>query len=151
MLKAIETRYKGYRMRSRLEARWAVFLDTLGVRWEYEAEGYELSHGRGRYLPDFWLEAQQTWLEIKPGVPSQDELLKLGTLVLDADKFGVMVAGAVGEERLTLFHRSYGHKEVDNPVSVWAQLFYRSQDRVIQAYYAARAVRFEHGENGNVR
>lgn len=41
-IKAIKTEYKGYRFRSRLEARWAVFFDALGVRWEYEKEGYEL-------------------------------------------------------------------------------------------------------------
>lgn len=51
-IKAIETIYKGYRFRSRLEARWAVFLDALGVRWEYEPEGFVLPSGR-RYLPDF--------------------------------------------------------------------------------------------------
>ena len=28
---AIETEYCGYRFRSRLEARWAVFLDALGI------------------------------------------------------------------------------------------------------------------------
>ena len=42
-LKAIETEYKGYRFRSRLEARWAVFFDACGVKWEYEPEGYVLS------------------------------------------------------------------------------------------------------------
>ena len=41
-IKAIETRYAGYRFRSRLEARWAVFFDTLGLKWQYEPEGYEL-------------------------------------------------------------------------------------------------------------
>jgi hypothetical protein len=51
--KAIATQYAGYRMRSRLEARWAVFFDRLGIRWEYEPEGYWLS-GRP-YLPDFKL------------------------------------------------------------------------------------------------
>jgi hypothetical protein len=42
VIKAIETRYKGYRFRSRLEARWAVFFDALGVEWEYEKEGFDL-------------------------------------------------------------------------------------------------------------
>lgn len=50
--KAIETSYKGYRFRSRLEARWAVFFDTLGIKWEYEKQGYSLPSGA--YLPDFW-------------------------------------------------------------------------------------------------
>lgn len=53
-MKAIETSYKGYRFRSRLEARWAIFLDELGIKWEYELEGYKLSTGEW-YLPDFWL------------------------------------------------------------------------------------------------
>ena len=44
-LKAIETEYKGYRFRSRLEARWAVFFDACGVSWEYEPEGYDLGNG----------------------------------------------------------------------------------------------------------
>ena len=51
---AIETEYKGYRFRSRREAKWAVFFDACGVKWEYELEGYECSNGV-RYLPDFLL------------------------------------------------------------------------------------------------
>lgn len=51
-IKAIETKYNGYRFRSRLEARWAVFFDALGVDYIYEPEGYENSEGI-RYLPDF--------------------------------------------------------------------------------------------------
>ena len=51
-IKAIETEYNGYKFRSRLEARWAVFLDALGVDYEYEPEGFELPSGK-RYLPDF--------------------------------------------------------------------------------------------------
>lgn len=47
----IETRYAGCRFRSRLEARWAVFFDHLGIEWEYEPQGYAVN-GRG-YLPDF--------------------------------------------------------------------------------------------------
>lgn len=53
-LKAIETEYKGYRFRSRLEARWAVFFDACGVKWEYEPEGYDLGGGL-YYIPDFLL------------------------------------------------------------------------------------------------
>lgn len=52
-IKPIETIYNGMRFRSRLEARWALFFDTLKIKWEYENEGYETA--MGRYLPDFWL------------------------------------------------------------------------------------------------
>ena len=73
-VKAIETSYKGYHFRSRLEARWAVFFDTLGIPWKYEDQGYQkevydedspiadadpgsVPYGSKivRYLPDFFL------------------------------------------------------------------------------------------------
>lgn len=70
MVAAIQTRYAGYHFRSRLEARWAVFLDHLGVEWLYEPEGYSLPSGP--YLPDFLVHPHtpyQFWLEIKPVLP----------------------------------------------------------------------------------
>jgi hypothetical protein len=70
-LEPIETKYKGYRFRSRTEARWAVFLDSIGAEWEYEKEGYNVEGTW--YLPDFWLpyesmrnEGWGFWVEIKP-------------------------------------------------------------------------------------
>jgi hypothetical protein len=65
-IKAIETKYGGYRFRSRLEARWAVFLDEVKIEWDYEPEGLEVPTRRGtiRYLPDFWLATGQ-WGEVK--------------------------------------------------------------------------------------
>ncbi len=65
-LQALETRAYGHRFRSRLEARYAVFLTELGVRWQYEPEGFALK--AGPYLPDFFLPDVNggTWLEIKP-------------------------------------------------------------------------------------
>lgn len=78
MLKAIETKYKGYRFRSRLEARWAVFFDTLGVLYDYEKEGYDLDGMR--YLPDFWLPEYNTWIEIKGQPPSSEEIHKASQL-----------------------------------------------------------------------
>ena len=61
---AIETEYNGYRFRSRLEARWAVFFDALGIRYEYEPEGFEFDGVR--YLPDFYLPEFGLYVEIKP-------------------------------------------------------------------------------------
>ena len=49
--KPIKTWYKGIPFRSRLEARWAVFFDRLGIEWEYEPQGY--GNGYLAYLPDF--------------------------------------------------------------------------------------------------
>lgn len=53
-IKPIQTEYKGYLFRSRLEARWAVFFDSCGVKWDYEQEGYDVGGGI-KYLPDFIL------------------------------------------------------------------------------------------------
>ena len=64
-IKAIETVYNGYKFRSRLEARWAVFFDTAGIRYEYEKEGFDLGK-LGWYLPDFWLPDLECWIEVKP-------------------------------------------------------------------------------------
>lgn len=64
-MKAIETRYAGCRFRSRLEARWAVFFDTLGIEWRYEPERYVSTDGHHRYMPDF-LVPSVGYIEIKP-------------------------------------------------------------------------------------
>lgn len=67
-LKPIETVYKGYKFRSRLEARWAVFFDAIGLKWQYEIEGFKLSNDE-YYLPDFkitTINKQIWWIEIKP-------------------------------------------------------------------------------------
>jgi len=71
-IKAIETSYNGYRFRSRTEARWAVFFDAAGIKYEYEKEGFELPSGR--YLPDFWLPTLDAWFEVKGGDPTKSEL-----------------------------------------------------------------------------
>lgn len=63
-IRAIETKYRGYNFRSRLEARWAVFFDSMNVHWEYEPEGFVLPSGG--YLPDFYLPDNRLWIEIKP-------------------------------------------------------------------------------------
>lgn len=78
-IKAIETRYKGYRFRSRLEARWAVFFDTMKQDWEYEPEGFVLSDGK-HYLPDFRVKTPQgkdAWYEVKPSVVTSDDKFNL--------------------------------------------------------------------------
>ena len=63
----IATTYRGVRFRSRLEARWAVFFDAMGWRWEYEpfdADGY---------IPDFVLLGDDPVLvEVKPAIVPDD-------------------------------------------------------------------------------
>lgn len=72
--KPIETVYRGYKFRSRLEAKWAVFFDKMGYCWEYEPEGFEGKCWNGdyfKYLPDFKLypagkhHSYYFWVEVK--------------------------------------------------------------------------------------
>ena len=51
-IKPIETLYRGHYFRSKAEARFAVFMDCLGVKWDYEPQGFDLGNGL-KYLPDF--------------------------------------------------------------------------------------------------
>lgn len=77
-LEPIQTAYKGYRFRSRLEARYAVLLDSVGVNWLYETEGYELSCGR--YLPDFYIPSIDAFMEVKPSLNwTQQQVYLAGT------------------------------------------------------------------------
>jgi hypothetical protein len=66
-VKSLETTYGGWRFRSRLEARWAVFFDRIGVAYHYEPEGFEIAGIK--YLPDFYLPQWDSWIEVKPYLP----------------------------------------------------------------------------------
>lgn len=100
-IKAIETHYKGYRFRSRLEARWAVFFDALHIYWQYEPQGFDLPK-EGRYLPDFLLglTIANIWAEVKPYSPSIEEIRKVARLVdLSTDDIvgGFILIGTPGD------------------------------------------------------
>jgi hypothetical protein len=60
---AIPTKYKGVQFRSRLEARWAAFLDLKEMEWRYEPIDLQ------GYIPDFlvsYLGEPEILLEVKP-------------------------------------------------------------------------------------
>jgi hypothetical protein len=164
-IKAIETRYKGYRFRSRLEARWAVFFDALNLEWEYEPEGFDLG-ALGWYLPDFYIKSWNLWIEVKPGrfddpaIASQKchaFRVKAQTLLL------IMGNPFKGEHQVHVFRGKhqyiYGHmREREDPANGYIievaegdfrYLFDVQDEPMLQrAFEAARGARFEHGENG---
>lgn len=76
-MKSLDTHYRGKKFRSRLEAKYAVFFDQLGIKWVYEPQGYLLSNGEC-YLPDFWLPNFNggMWVEVKPEKLNPQELEK---------------------------------------------------------------------------
>lgn len=91
-IKAIETIYKGHRFRSRLEARWAVFFDSLNIPYEYEPEG--LSINGVYYLPDFYLPDCKQFFEVK-GFMDDDDEKKINALI----SAGYSVTVGYGEGR----------------------------------------------------
>ena len=75
---AIPTTYAGTNFRSRLEARWATFLDSHHIEWQYEPETITLPSGTV-YVPDFWLPELGTWIEVKgTGIPRIEKAIELG-------------------------------------------------------------------------
>jgi len=73
-MKAINTAYKGNYFRSRLEAKWAVYFDVIGVKWQYEPEGFE--ENGIKYLPDFYFPEYDIWGEVKPEGHNNQDLQK---------------------------------------------------------------------------
>jgi hypothetical protein len=92
-VQALETEYAGHRFRSRLEARWAVFFDTLGVQWEYEPERYQLPSGK--YLPDFWLPKQKMFFEVKGVAPTGRYTQLLDELAVGTRNRVVLAVGSI--------------------------------------------------------
>lgn len=167
-MKPIETHYAGCRFRSRLEARWAVFFDTLGIQWEYEFQGYDLPSGW--YLPDFWLPHVQSRhpggdgidFEVKPYKGEDDPRWSELT---EATGRGLYVAFGLprpphdsGNEWI----EEWGGDCWDNCMTFcdcwdgWSMQYgpegnyHRDVDhpRIDRALEAARSARFEHGETG---
>ena len=172
-IKPIETRYKGYRFRSRLEARWVVYFDAIGLKWEYEPEGFDLEK-YGYYLPDFWLPQVNMWAEVKAKEFTDGENLKARAL---AEMTGRPVLRLVGTPDFKTYvawipKNYYGtdieadYDEIDFLISMYHNYpreehrFYENSgyvpcwnfegewpdSEVRQAIEKSRSARFEHGD-----
>jgi hypothetical protein len=171
-IKAIETRYKGYRFRSRLEARWAVFFDWLSMPWEYEPQGFAFSEG-GLYLPDFLVtapgrkgcnESREAWCEVKPKPFTPEERRLCELLVRHGQQSCFLLIGlpdAKPYEVITPTEDEHGQLCVTEALisSVRGRFWWAPSDADIEcecidsdqyqaAMCAARSARFEHGECG---
>lgn len=172
MVKAIETKYGGCRFRSRTEARWAVFFDALGLKWEYEKEGFELPSGW--YLPDFWIPEWRAWVEVKGEEPTHREQ-SLAQELCEALHQRVMVvvgtpeAGAEQIQSAMLLKLILAEVEDEfvlcNSINQWVHYVMPLPDRHISSDSAfpvvtrrikaaatkARSARFERGEPSNAQ
>lgn len=164
-IKAIETRYKGYRFRSRLEARWAVFFDAMAIRWEYEREGYELPSGL--YLPDFWLDYSWCshpgwgfWLELKGQDPIDGEKRLCRELAAHTGHVVYLIVGTPADVvRVWKWYRGGNPVRDGEAINLSACCFLGCSQAdlgdppwivrpglVTRGVTAARSARFEHGE-----
>lgn len=173
MIKAIDTIYNGYRFRSRLEARWAVFFDSMGIKYEYEKEGYDLGDA-GYYLPDFWLPDLDMFIEVKGCHISLEDSDKAEQLALQTrKKVGVVFNIPKSQDcfddpyariyRHDFYDECYGFCQCDECGKIGFEFSGRirqcncsENDRergngynINKAYDKARQARFEHGEDGN--
>lgn len=82
-IKPIKTLYKGQLFVSRLKARWAVFFDTLPIKWVYKPV-------ENSWFPDFWLPQVNMWAEVKPLPFTQTELL-LGVNLVNSTKYSLLM------------------------------------------------------------
>lgn len=102
---ALPTAYGGATFRSRLEARWVVFFDALGVEWRYEPRSFTFPTGL-MYLPDFYLPGLHCWVEIKPTAPTREEALKASSLARATREPVYLFAGSVGCDAILYMWRA---------------------------------------------
>lgn len=175
-IKPIETYYKGYRFRSRLEARWAILLDHLNAEWEYEPEGFDMDGLY--YLPDFKVTnhagrgGKELWIEVKGDMTDADreKILRFSEykpiyVVGDIPKgetFDV-ITDRMQEEAYESSPAKYNFETVDGDYFGAYPCVTKSgefellgddhnylcdadREKTARAYTAARQARFEHGE-----
>lgn len=158
-IKAIQTHYGNYYFRSRLEARWAVFFDSMGWRYFYEHEGYQLQGGW--YLPDFFFYDFGFYAEVKPGLLNLEEVNKCKDLSIEmsVNNFPVDILLLEGLPSCNTY-RTIKFGEIENKVLLLSEkerfhpMFY-TEDNLPQATFLhntkssvkkALSYRFEHGE-----
>ena len=84
-----EINWNGYRMRSKIEAKWALFFETISVQYFYEPDTIALKRGDKivNYLPDYFLPNFECYIEIKlDKCPTVDECSKCHMLAVQTGK-----------------------------------------------------------------
>jgi hypothetical protein len=109
--------YGGTLFRSHLEARWAIFMDSLEIKWEYEPQGFVVDGTP--YLPDFvaFPAGGMLWIEVKPewgADPEGVERWRNFTIVRPQPSRAVLLTGKPAVEGA---HTVIGGDEDHGPVN----------------------------------
>ena len=103
--RSLPTMYNGITFRSRLEARWAVFFDHMGIRYLYEPK--RVTTPLGWYIPDFYLPDLQTFWIVKGD--DIDETEKEKVQYLASKGYGAVIArGDFPESTRSMFRDRWG-------------------------------------------
>lgn len=169
----MDTRWNGYRFRSRLEARWAVFFSAMGIEFLYEPQGFRFARG-DCYLPDFYLPRVKMFAEVKPEFLDNREMRVARLLAEATGRDVLLLVGApdfkpyLGVECRDVVENEPG-EIFETPYSLdiwWRKKYYFKEgrfyhdpvfpehnesirgevnfsERYVKAVYAARGERFE--------
>lgn len=116
IVRSIRTVHNGTEYRSRLEARFAQLLDALHVRFLYEPVRLNQTSG-GTYTIDFFLPAQQLYVELKPKRPHIEEEAKCERMSRSGFRVVLLYGSSVAKMpfRSEMFrgrsHRDYVHHD----------------------------------------
>lgn len=87
------TTYRGIKMRSRLEAHVASWLDRepFEGRWQYEPQAFANEHGQ--YLPDFYVDAPNgpMYIEVRPTLERGFLAMERMQIIWDSDPSAILL------------------------------------------------------------
>jgi hypothetical protein len=166
LIPARPTEYGGVLYRSTTEARWAVFFDSLDMKYIYEPEWF-VTHA-GAYKPDFLLVGQSLIAEVKPSFDSDPAgVQKLRSLIAGRGMERGVILPAIqpGDVHLLLMGPDHGevweddrgtwltcpqgyHFDVQSVPEIGCKEcpqegnYWYESDRIRRAYTFARSYRF---------
>lgn len=138
--RAIPTTYRGISFRSRLEAKWAAFLDNLGLKYIYEPADL-----RG-WAPDFLLPGCETFVEAKPIVNFCSAVATKVEAAMTTQGGRVLLVGmAISAAPSNALHLGWLGVLGDNGWT-WDDAYLTSGGKVVQASTASWGALVQHHE-----
>ena len=124
------TIYKGVKMRSRLEARWAAYFDAVEPYWKYEPNAF--ANEKGQYLPDFLVSYKDpaisgvpfpdAYYEVKGVVPSNlDAVMERMEIIFDSDSEAALFL-VIGVPQDDIWFDGWIGRKIDNGFIFWKKL-----------------------------
>ena len=102
-----EINYDGFRFRSRIEAQWYLFFNSLNIDVHYEPETISLALSSGKicnYLPDYFLPDLDCYVEIKLSTcPTHEESMKCSLLATQTGKDVYLFYEPIGKKNANCY------------------------------------------------